>query len=294
MTPSTELGAMDDKGWLAARFEEERAHLTTVAYRMVGSLAEADDVVQEAWMRLNRSDTSGVENLRAWLTTVVARISLDLLRSRKAKREEPLGPHVPEPVLGADGRAHPEHEALLADSVGLALLVVLEKLNPAERLAFVLHDLFDLPFDEIAPLVGRSPAAARQLASRARRRVRGTASGAAPDRSAQRKVVDAFLAASRSGDFDALVAVLDPDVVLRLRGRRLDQGAPAVARQALRHDGTRFAHPALVDGMPALIVVPRGKLVTALVFAISGDRITEIDVVNDSATLDGLDVVLMD
>ncbi len=285
---------MPDNGWLAARFEDERAHLTSVAYRMVGSLAEADDVVQEAWLRLNRSDTSAVENLRAWLTTVVARISLDVLRRRKARGEEPLGPHVPEPVLATDQRLHPEHESLLADSVGLALLVVLEKLNPAERLAFVLHDLFDLPFDEIAPLVGRTPAAARQLASRARRRVRGTPSDSVADRPAQRKVVDAFLAASRGGDLDALLAVLDPDVVLRVRGRRMGEGAPFVARQAFGHDGTRWAHPALVDGSPALIIVPNGKLVTALVFAIAGGRITEIDVVNEPAKLGAMDVVLMD
>ena len=206
---------MDEHEWLAEQFEANRTHLRAVAYRMLGSLSEADDAVQEAWLRLSRSDTSGVENLGGWLTTVVARVCLDMLRSRKSRREEPLGAHVPDPMVSREDGIDPEHEALLADSVGLALLVVLETLAPAERVAFVLHDMFDLPFDEIAPIVGRSPTAARQLASRARRRVQGAATVPDADLTRQREVVDAFLAASRGGDFDALLALLDPDVVLR-------------------------------------------------------------------------------
>ena len=201
--------------WLAERFEEQRAHLRAVAYRMLGSLSEADDAVQEAWLRLSRADTSDVVNLGAWLTTVVARVSLNMLRSRQTHRQEPFGPHMPEPIIDRADGTDPEHEALLADSVGLALLVVLETLAPAERLAFVLHDMFAVPFDEIAPIVERSPEAARQLASRARRRVQGERAVPDADLDRQREVVDAFMAAARNGDFDALVAVLDPDVVLR-------------------------------------------------------------------------------
>ena len=217
---------MDGDEWLAERFEANRTHLRAVAYRMLGSLSEADDAVQEAWLRLGRSDTSGVENLGGWLTTVVARVCLDMLRSRKARREEPLGAHVPEPIANREGGTDPEREAILADSVGLALLVVLDRLAPAERLAFVLHDMFAVPFDEIARIVGRTPTAARQLASRARRRVRGASTAPATDLTRQRDVVDAFLAALRSGDFDALLAVLDPDVVVRA-----DEGARARARR---------------------------------------------------------------
>src|SRR5438874_7173076 len=209
MTPRQENCKMDLEDWPTERFEENRSHLRAVAYRMLGSLDEADDAVQEAWLRLSRADTSRVDNLRGWLTTVVARVCLDMLRSRKSRREEPLGAELPEPVPG------PEHEVMLADSVGLALLVVLETLTPAERVAFVLHDLFDLPFDEIAPIVGRTPAAARQLASRARRRVRGGDTVPDPDLKSQRVGIDAFLAAVRAGDFEALLAVLDPDVVFR-------------------------------------------------------------------------------
>src|SRR4051794_17770768 len=205
---------MDERDWLAARFEEHRTHLRAVAYRMLGSLSEADDAVQEAWLRLSRSNAGDIENLGGWLTTVVARISLNMLRTRRSRREEPLGMHLPEPILDRADGTDPEHEALLADSVGLALLVVLETLPPAERLAFVLHDMFAVPFDEIAAIVDRSPEAARQLASRARRRVRGERTMPDPDLGRQREVVDAFLAASREGDFDALVALLDPDVVL--------------------------------------------------------------------------------
>src|SRR5712692_6391823 len=206
---------MDEHEWLAERFEQDRTHLRAVAYRMLGSMSEADDAVQEAWLRLSRSGTSGVENLTGWLTTVVARVCLDMLRSRQARREEPLDAHEPESTVDGEGGIDPEHEAVLADSVGLALLVVLATLSPVERVAFVLHDMFDLPFDEIAPIVGRSPAAARQLASRARRRVQGAATVPEADRTRQREVVDAFLAASRGGDLAALLAVLDPGVVLR-------------------------------------------------------------------------------
>src|SRR5947207_1668953 len=207
---------MNETDWLAERFEAHRGHLRAVAYRMLGSLAEADDAVQDVWLRLSRSGTENVENLGGWLTTIVARVCLNVLRSRQVRREESLDAHVPDPVISRADGVDPEHEALLADSVGLALYVVLDTLAPAERLAFVLHDMFDVPFDEIAPMVGRSPAAARQLASRARRRVRGAAPTPDPDLARQREVVDAFLAASRAGDFEALVAVLDPDVVFRV------------------------------------------------------------------------------
>src|SRR5436190_9957922 len=220
---------MSEQEWLAESFEEHRTHLRAVAYRMLGSLSEADDAVQETWLRVSRSDTGDVENLRAWLTTIVARISLNTLRSRKSRREEPLGPHLPEPIVDREDGTDPEHEAVLADSVGLALLVVLERLAPAERLAFVLHDMFDMSFDEIAPIVGRSPTTARQLASRARRRVQGAATVSDADRTSQREVVDTFLAALRGGDFDALVAVLDPDVVVRADG---PPGAPREVRGA--------------------------------------------------------------
>src|SRR5687767_8976223 len=206
---------MDESDWLAERFETHRAHLRAVAYRMLGSLSEADDAVQDAWLRLSRADTSEVENLRAWLTTVVARVSLNMLRSRRTRREAALDAHVPDPIVSREDAIDPEHEALLGDSVGLALLVVLDNLAPAERVAFVLHDVFAVPFDEIAPIVGRSPTAARQLASRARRRVQGTDMAREADLTRQREVVEAFLAASRGGDFEALLAVLDPDVVVR-------------------------------------------------------------------------------
>ncbi|MGH7249286.1 MAG: sigma-70 family RNA polymerase sigma factor, partial [Pseudomonadota bacterium] len=206
---------MDERYWLAQKFEGNRRHLRAVAYRMLGSLSEADDAVQEVWLRLNRSDANGIENLGGWLTTVIARVCLDMLRSRKSRREEPLDAHMPDPILSREDRYNPEHDALLADSVGLALLVVLETLDPAERLAFVLHDMFAVPFDEIAPIVDRSPAAARQLASRARRRVQQADAAPEAETAARRDIVKAFLAASRGGDFDALLARLDPDVVLR-------------------------------------------------------------------------------
>src|SRR6266571_4966583 len=229
---------MDDHEWLAERFEEHRTHLRAVAYRMLGSLSEADDAVQESWLRLSRSDPSGIENLGGWLTTVVARVCLNVLRSRESRREEPMSVRVPDPIVGREDEFDPDHGVLLSDSVGLALLVVLETLAPAERLAFVLHDMFAVPFDEIAPMVGRSPTAARQLASRARRRVQGAAAVPDTDLRRQREVVDAFLAAARDGDFDALLAVLDPDVVLRADRAAVHAGAsrevrsaPAVAKQ---------------------------------------------------------------
>jgi len=297
---------MAEHEWLAERFEEKRTHLRGVAYRMLGSLSEADDAVQEAWLRLSRSDISGVENLGGWLTTVVGRVCLDMLRSRKSRREEPLGPHVPEPIPAFVGTSRedgidPEHEALLADSVGLALLVVLETLAPAERVAFVLHDMFDLPFDEIAPIVGRSPTAARQLASRARRRVQGTPTIADADLTGQRKVVEAFLAALRGGDFGALVAVLDPDVVVRADqaagppdAPREVRGARTWAKGALAY--SRFAHfaqPALVNGAVGLVWAPRGRLLRVLRFTFTRGKIVQIDVVADPAHLRQIDLAVL-
>src|SRR6266571_1252583 len=259
---------MVEHEWLAEQFEAYRSHLRAVAYRMLGSVSEADDAVQESWLRLSRSDTSGVENLGGWLTTVVARVCLDMLRSRESRHEESLDEHVPDPILSSEDGIDPEHEALLADSVGLALLVVLDTLNPAERLAFVLHDLFAVPFDEIAPIVGRSPIAARQLASRARRRVQGAATVPDADLARQRELVDAFLAASRGGNFDALLAVLDPDVVLRADRTAVPagmatqaRGARAVVGRALSFSGrSPFAQPALVNGAVGVVVAPRGRL----------------------------------
>src|SRR5215208_7177972 len=287
---------MDERDYLADRFEANRPHLRAVAYRMLGSVNEADDAVQEAWLRLNRSDTSTVENLGGWLTTVVARVSLDMLRSRTSRREQPLGTHVPQPIVSRDEDVDPEQEALLADSVGLALLVVLETLSPAERLAFVLHDMFAVSFDEIAPIVGRSPTAARQLASRARRRVRDAAPAPNADRARQRQVVDAFLAAARSGDFDALLAVLDPDVVLRVDRGVLAlstevRGASAVVEQARTFTRlARFARPARVNGSAGFVVAsPTGPLAVAG-FAIADGRIVEIDLLADPTRLRELDL----
>jgi RNA polymerase sigma-70 factor, ECF subfamily len=291
---------MDKRDFLVEQFEEHRTHLRAVAYRMLGSVSEADDAVQETWLRLSRSDTSEVENLGGWLTTVLGRVCLDMLRSRKSRREESLGARVPEPIAGRADGADPEQEALLSDSVGLALLVVLETLTPAERLAFVLHDMFAVPFDEIAPIVGRSPDAARQLASRARRRVRGADTSHDLDLTRQREVVDAFLAAARDGDFDALVAVLDPDVVLRADRAALPadaprevRGAPAVARRALV-GRARAARPALVDGAVGVVVAPRGRLLMVLDFKIRGGKIVEIDAVADPERLNQLDLALLD
>src|SRR5256885_1178606 len=261
---------------------------------MLGSSSEAEDAVQESFLRLNRSDSERVDDLRAWLTTVVARVCLDMLRARRARREDYVGSSLPEPVVSIDDGTDPEHEAVLADSVGLAMLVVLDTLTPAERIAFVLHDMFDVPFDDIAGLVDRSPPATRQLASRARRRVHGAAASPDPDVAAQREVVDAFLAASRAGDFEALLAVLDPDVVFRIdvggvapTARPPVAGAEAVAAQVLQR-GSRLAphaRPAIVNGAAGVIVVP-GERPTAVVgFTISGGRIAEIDVIADPAKL---------
>jgi len=281
---------MDDNEWLAARFEERRARLRAVAYRMLGSLTEADDAVQDAWLRVSRAGADEVDNLDGWLTTIVARICLNMLRSRKTRREEPLDFHIPDPVVTPAGVPMPDEEAVLADSVGLALLVVLEALSPAERLAFVLHDMFELPFEEIAAMVGRSPAAARQLASRARRRVTG-AEVPTPDRdlARQREVVDAFFQAARGGDFDALVAVLHPDVVLRadFGARRpgvprVTRGARAVAGQALiaAMPEARL-HPALVNGSAGVVVTVRGRPFAVLGFIVSDGKIVEIDAIAD-------------
>src|SRR5437016_3773555 len=290
---------MDEHDWLAKQFEAERTHLRAVAYRMLGSLTEAEDAVQESWLHLSRSDTSGVENLGGWLTTVVARICLDMLRSRNSRREEPLEASVPEPITSREGGINPEQEALLADSVGLALLVVLDTLNPAERLAFVLHDIFAMPFDEIAPIVERSPTAARQLASRARRRVQGTAPVEDTDVTYQREVVDAFLAASRGGDFDALLAVLDPDVVLRSDSAAVHSGASrevhgasAVAKQFSGR--AREAQPALVNGAVGLVWAPGGRPHVVFGFTITRGKIIAIDLVADPERLRQLDVAVLD
>jgi RNA polymerase sigma factor (sigma-70 family) len=280
--------------WQTEQFEQNRTHLRAVAYRMLGSVAEADDAVQEAWLRLNRSDTQTVENLRGWLTTVVSRVALDMLRARRARHEEPLEGPLAEPVITIPDPTDPEQQALMADSVGLALLVVLETLSPAERLAFVLHDMFGMPFEDIAPIVERNPAATRQLASRARRRVRG----AAPDPSAhtlaeQRRVVEAFLAASQNGDFEGLVAVLDPGVVFHtdrpgtLPGPTEVTGAEEAARVILTRGApfAQFARPAIVNGKAGLIVVREEQIVSVLEFTVSGERVAALSLVLDPAKL---------
>ena len=295
---------MHEGDLLAERFEGHRARLKAVAYRMLGSPSEAEDAVQDAWLRLGRSGAGDVENLGGWLTTVVARVCLDMLRSRRSRREEPLdgspggtpGARVPDPIVGRADDVHPEHEALLADSVGLALLVVLETLSPAERLAFVLHDMFAVPFDEIAPVVGRTPAAARQLASRARRRVRGTTTAPDADLVRQREVVDAFLAASRGGDFDALLALLDPEVVLRADAgaagaSKVVRGARAVAGQALTFSRfAPFARPALVNGTVGIVTVRGGEPLSVMGLTIVRGRIVEIDILVDPGRLRRLDL----
>jgi RNA polymerase sigma-70 factor (ECF subfamily) len=289
---------MTDRDYLAERFEEHRTRLRAVAYRMLGSPVEVDDAVQEAWLRLSRADAEGIDNLGGWLTTVVARVCLDMLRSRQSRREEPFSSDAPEPVATGTSGSSPEHEAVLADSVGLALLVVLDRLTPAERLAFVLHDMFAVPFEEIAPIVGRSAEAARQLASRARRRVRG---GGAPDPDLvrQREVVDAFLAALRAGDFEGLLAVLDPDLVVRadMPGAAPSEirGAAVWAKGAVSYGHlARLTKPALVDGAVGVVVAPEGRLVRALRFTVGGDRITEIEVIGDPARLGELDVAIVE
>jgi RNA polymerase sigma factor (sigma-70 family) len=283
---------MEKEKWLAEQFDAHRGHLQQVAYRMLGATGEADDAVQEAWLRLSRADAAGIENLGGWLTTVVARVCLDILRSRKSRREEPLDDE-PQPAAGHERTADPEREAELADSVGLALLVVLEALAPPERVAFVLHDMFDLPFEEIAPIVGRSPTAARQLASRARRRVRGSKTSS--DVASQRRVVDAFLAAARSGDIAGLLAVLDPDVVLRADRTAVRLGDVTELRGADIVAGNfkgkaQAARPALVDGTLGVVVAPRGRLLLVLNLTFAGDRIAAIEVVADRDRLGALDL----
>jgi len=287
-----------ERDYLAERFEEHRIHLRAVAYRMLGSLSDVDDAVQEAWLRLSRADSDAIDNLGGWLTTVVARVSLDMLRSRQSRREEPLTPDAPEPIATDNTGSSPEQELLLADSVGLALLVVLDRLTPAERLAFVLHDMFALPFEEIAPIVGRSTEAARQLASRARRRVRG---GGAPDPDLvrQREVVEAFLAALRAGDFEGLLAVLDPDLVVRAdmaAGAPTEiRGAAAWAKGAVAYGHlAQFTQPALVDGAIGVVVAPHGKVVRALRFTMANGKITELEVIGNPARLGELDVSVID
>ena len=288
---------MDENEWLADRFEEHRPHLRAVAYRMLGSLSEADDAIQDSWLRVSRAGAGGVENLGGWLTTVVARVCLNVLRSRNTRREESLDGHIPDPVISSERVRQPEEEALLADSVGLALLVVLDTLSPAERLAFVLHDMFQLPFEEIAPMVGRSPEAARQLASRARRRVKGAQIPAPdPDLARQRAVVDAFFRAARGGDFDGLVALLDPEVVLRsdYGGRRpaspkVIHGPAAVASQALLGalPGAEL-HPALVNGTAGMVITVHGRPYAVMGFTVADGKIIDIDAIADPQRVERL------
>ena len=287
---------MGEQDWLAERFEENRTHLRAVAYRMLGSPSEAEDAVQESWLRLSRSDANGVENLGGYLTTVVSRVCLDMLRSRRSRREEPLDAHLPAPVASADG-VDPEGEALLADSVGPALLVVLDTLAPAERLAFVLHDMFAVPYDQIAPIVGRSPDAARKLASRARRRVQGAATVPEIDLARQREVVDAFLAASRNGDFDALLALLHPHVVLRADGAAVQAGASkevqGAAAVATTFSGRALAaRAALVNGVPGAVWAPGGRPRIVFAFTTTGGKIVAIELLADPDRLHALDLVV--
>jgi RNA polymerase sigma-70 factor, ECF subfamily len=293
---------MDNGDWLANRFEEQRPRLRAVAYRMLGSLSEADDAVQEAWLRLSRSDADEIENLGAWLTTVVSRVALNTLRARQSHREEPLDLRLPDPIVDRSDGTDPEHEALLADSVGLALLVVLETLNPAERLAFVLHDMFAVPFDEIAPIVDRSPEAARQLASRARRRVQGENRVPDADLDTQREVVEAFLAAARDGDFEALLEVLDPDVVLRqdfgplpTGGRKVLRGAEAVAGQARQYARLDLeARPALINGAVGAVAMRDGEPFSIGAVTVRGGKIVEMDFLADPERLRQLDLTILD
>ena len=304
---------MDRETWLAERFEENRPRLRAVAYRLLGSLSESEDAVQEAWLRLHRADTATIENLAGWLTTVVSRVCLDMLRSRKSRREEPIGAQGTVSVLRAEG-TDPEGEAVLADSVGVALLVVLETLTPAERLVFVLHDLFAIPFDEISSIVRRSPAATKQLASRARRRVRGSPAPSNASRTVQREVVEAFLRAARTGDLEGLLAVLDPDAVLRIDGAaRIAFGAADAAATVRELRGAsiwakqlvaltrgmrvaqdmRFVQPALIDGSIGVILAPRGKLSRVLTFTFVRDKVTRVDVIGDPARLRELDITVL-
>ncbi len=290
---------MDERGRRTEGFEEYRIHLRAVAYRTLGSVNEADDAVQEAWLRFNRSDTSGVENLGGWLTTVVARVCLNMLRSRRSRREDSLEAHMPDPIVSPEDGMNPEHEALLADSVGLALQVILDTLAPAERLAFVLHDMFGVPFDEVAAIVDRTPTAARQLASRARRRVRSAPEPDA-DLARQREVVDAFFAAARDGDLEALVAVLDPDVVVRSDGGAarphasfVAHGGRTVAEQALSFARlSPFAQPSLVNGAAGVVVAPHGRPFAVMGFTVRGGKIVAIDALADPARLRQLDLAV--
>jgi RNA polymerase sigma factor (sigma-70 family) len=295
---------MEEQDRLAERFETQRTQLRAVAYRMLGSLSEADDAVQEAWLRLSRTDASGIENLPAWLRTVVSRVCLDMLRARTARREEPVGQHLPEEVWderGTDEGGEPEQQALLAESVGRALLVVLDRLAPAERIAFVLHDTFAVPFDQIAQIVERTPVTTKKLASRARQKVRGTAMGPVADLARQRRVVDAFLAAARAGDLDALLAVLAPDVVRRADRAALPPGAEptatgarTVAEQTVVFGRrARFAEPALVNGAVGAVVAPRGRLLLVLTFTIERERITGYEVIADPEPLRRLDLAVL-
>lgn len=298
---------MDEQGWLTERFEENRPRLRAVAYRMLGSLSEAEDAVQEAWLRLHRSDAAAVENLGGWLTTVVSRVCLDVLRSRRSRREEPMGAEAAEPSAARGEGADPEGEAVLADSVGVALLVVLDTLAPAERLAFVLHDLFALPFEEIGPIVGRSPEAARQLASRARRRVRGAPAPPDAGRARQRELVEAFVRAARAGDLEGLLAVLDPDAVVRIEAAaRIDappsevgqprevRGASAWVRQFVALSrGLHSVQLALIDGSVGLIHAPRGKLSRVLAFTTTNAKVTRVEVIADPARLRELDIAVL-
>jgi RNA polymerase sigma factor (sigma-70 family) len=291
---------MNERDWLADQFEDHRTRLKAVAYRMLGSLSEADDAVQEAWLRLARSDASEIENLGAWLTTVVSRVSLNMLRSRKTRREEPIDVRLPEPIIDPADGTDPEHEALLADSVGLALQVVLDTLSPPERLAYVLHDMFSVPFAEIAPIVDRSPEATRQLASRARRRVRGERTMPDVDVDGQREVVEAFLAASREGDFEALVAVLDPDVVLWQdfgggAPTRAIRGAETVARQAQTYSRLDLdLRPALVNGAMGVVAFQDGRPFSVGGFIVRGGKIVEMDWLADSERLGRVDMTVLD
>jgi RNA polymerase sigma-70 factor (ECF subfamily) len=298
---------MDQQSWLIERFEENRPRLRGVAYRMLGSLSEAEDAVQEAWLRLNRVDTATVENLGAWLTTVVSRVCLNMLRARRLRREEPIGAQIGEPSVERGEGADPEGEAVLADSVGLALLVVLDTLTPAERLAFVLHDLFAMPFEDIGPIVGRSSEAARQLASRARRRLRGSPAPSDAGTVRQREVVEAFLRAARAGDLEGLLAVLDPDAVIRIdAAARIDapaaeagmarelRGAATWAKQFIALSrGLRFVEPALIDGSVGVIFAPRGKLSRALAFTFANAKVARIEVIGDPARLRELDIAVL-
>jgi len=289
---------MDEREWLAERFEEHRRHLRAVAYQMLGSFSEADDAVQEAWLRLSRSNACEIENLGGWLTTVVARVSLNMLRSRAARREEALGVRIPDPIVDPADGTDPEHEALMADSVGLALLIVLDTLSPAERLAFVLHDTFAIPFDEIAPIVGRSAEATRQLASRARRRVRGERTTPDADLDRQREVVEAFHAAAREGDFDALVAVLDPDVVLRadLGGGMTQElrGADAVASQARTYSRLDLViQPALINGAVGAVTNLDGRPFSVAAVTVRDGKIVELDFLADPERLAQLDLTVL-